>query len=146
MGDSSRAVAATGNSYGVPETAELLGISRDTVRRRRKSGDLQAVETPDGSERVDAAQVEAERAELLRKLQAQDARGIDPGSSSSNATQDAAHRLRDLEDERAAWVVERSRLLARVAELGEMARGLRRMQEEAMRLVDQRLAPDTLND
>lgn len=41
---------------------------------------------------------------------------------------------------------ERARLLARIAELEEFGRGLKAMQEEALRVIGQRLVSDSLND
>jgi hypothetical protein len=81
----------------VREAAELLGLTPDAVRKRFASGRLDGA-VDDGVVKISVDAVEHQRAELLRRLNARDARAQvaqeTAGASDLNALRDERDRLR----------------------------------------------------
>lgn len=136
--------APTASSYSTVEAARLLGISADSVLIQLRKGLLSEIASSTvRGRRVATAEVEERRSELLASLEAVDAR--------------SGHLERLLEDRIAARLVAVDRQLsvanrditdlrARVRELEEYGRGLKRISEDAINLVGVRLVSDSLND
>lgn len=80
-------------TYG--DAARLLGLTADGVAKRVASGRLGTA----GARRVDRQQVEAERADLLARLGATDARGRDPAGSDAEQLRRLRARVAALDEE-----------------------------------------------
>jgi len=79
----------------VREAADLLGLTPDAVRKRFASGRLDG-EASGNVVRISATAVERQRADLLRRLNARDARGTQGASPAGDlpSTADERDRLR----------------------------------------------------
>lgn len=143
-------VGNTESAYTVSQTAALLGVSTDTVYRDLGTK-YRDVTSASGRRRVDASDVEKARAVLLQSINAVDGRRDGLGrppvlpakQDSLGAPDEPIGQDSSISDQRDETI---TRLRARTVELEEIARSLRLMIDQGLHLVDQRLAPDTLND
>lgn len=71
-------VVGTSEPYSVQDVSTLLGISPDAVRKRLRAGTLNHASGSRGSSQsVDRPQVDAERRDILNRLQAVDSRNVE---------------------------------------------------------------------
>jgi len=132
----------TEDGYTIAEASVLLGRSDDAIRGR-VGKDLDKVS--DNPLRVSRTQVESERARLLLRLNAMDARptsGTTDVAGGLSTASSVTAELDDLRQKLSFADAERSRLLTRAIKLESIARGLRRMLDEAVELIDGEIAPD----
>lgn len=118
--------------YSVADAARLLGVSADSVRRACSRRELASTKTERGL-RILRSDVETQRAQMLQRLQAIDAREVDPSIGKPS------HMPLEGPSDVAM-------LRARISELEEFGRRLVAMQEEALGAIRQRLVADSLND